>query len=133
MLAMTTVVAVPCRRCNEVTELKVDFEGFTKWQQGELIQNALPELDVDQRELLISGTCPTCWDEMFPSDEEQELLDRFRFAGVEFDQLCRNYSIITNFYILPLDKPQGLWYNGSNKTIRGCLWQKPDATGFHRV
>ena len=87
MLAMTTVVAVPCRCCNEVTKLKVDFEQFTKWQQGELIQNALPELNADQRELLISGTCPTCWDEMCPSDEEQELLDRFRFAGVEFDQL----------------------------------------------
>jgi len=70
MLAMTTVVAVPCRCCNEVTELKVDFEQFTKWQQGELIQNALPELNADQRELLISGTCPTCWDMMFPSDEE---------------------------------------------------------------
>ena len=117
MLAMTTVVAVPCRRCNEVTELKVDFEQFTKWQQGELIQNALPELDVDQRELLISGTCPTCWDEMFPPEEEQELLDRFRFAGVEFDQLCRNYSIITNNSGVSLAEAGRYWFSQGLNSI----------------
>ena len=71
MLAMTAVVAVPCRLCNEVTDLTVNVEGFVTWQGGELIQKALPELDEDQRELLISGTCPTCWNEMFPSDEEE--------------------------------------------------------------
>ncbi len=70
MLAMTGVVAVPCRLCDQETDLTVNVEGFLAWQNGELIQNALPELDADQRELLISGTCPTCWDEMFPSDEE---------------------------------------------------------------
>ena len=67
---MTAVVAVHCRRCLKETDLQVDLEKFVAWQQGELIQNALPELDADQRELLISGTCPTCWDEMFPSEEE---------------------------------------------------------------
>ena len=35
------------------------------WQAGELIQNAMPNLDADSREQLISGTCPKCWDEMF--------------------------------------------------------------------
>jgi len=70
MLAMTGVVAVPCRLCDQETDLTVNVEGFLAWQNGELIQNALPELDADQRELLISGTCPTCWDKMFPSDEE---------------------------------------------------------------
>ena len=71
MLAMTAVVAVPCRLCNEVADLTVNIEGFIAWQGGKLIQEALPELDADQRELLISGTCPTCWDKMFPSDEEE--------------------------------------------------------------
>ena len=70
MLAMTSVVAVPCRSCKEVTDLTVNIEGFIAWQGGELIQNALPELDADQRELLISGICPKCWEQMFPSDEE---------------------------------------------------------------
>ena len=71
MLAMTAVVAVPCRLCNEAKDLTVNIEGFIAWQGGKLIQEALPELDADDRELLISGTCPTCWDKMFPSDEEE--------------------------------------------------------------
>ena len=71
MLAMTAVVAVPCRLCQEVTDLTVNAEGFVNWQAGEYIQDALPELSADMRELLISGTCPTCWEKMFPSDEEE--------------------------------------------------------------
>jgi len=71
MLAMTAVVAAPCRLCHETTDLEVNFQGFVEWQAGKYIQDALPELDADMRELLISGTCPTCWDKMFPSDEEE--------------------------------------------------------------
>jgi len=71
MLAMTSVVAVPCRSCEEVTDLTVNIEGFIAWRGGELIQTALPELDAYQRELLISGICPKCWEQMFPSDEEE--------------------------------------------------------------
>jgi hypothetical protein len=51
-------------------EVDVNFEGFQAWQSGEFIQDALPELSTDERELLISGICPKCWDVMFPSDED---------------------------------------------------------------
>jgi hypothetical protein len=71
MLAMTAVVAVPCRFCKSEKNLTVNVSGFFAWQNGELIQKALPELDADQRELLISNTCAKCWDEMFASDEEE--------------------------------------------------------------
>jgi len=69
-MSTTAVVAVPCRLCNEINELNVRVRGFMDWQRGELIQDALPELSADQRELLISGTCDKCWKEMFGSDEE---------------------------------------------------------------
>ena len=70
MFAMTSVVAVPCKKCNGMNEIEVDFEKFIAWRSGKmLIQEALPELDADQRELLISGICPKCWDEMFPPEE----------------------------------------------------------------
>jgi|TARA_B100001094_G_scaffold101947_1_gene98111 hypothetical protein len=71
MLAMTAVVAAPCRLCQETIDLEVNLQGFVDWKAGKYIQDALPELDADMRELLISGTCPTCWDKMFPSDEEE--------------------------------------------------------------
>lgn len=70
MLAMTAVVAVPCRMCQETTDLKVNFQGFVNWKSGELIQEALPELSCDERELLISGTCSTCFDELFSFENE---------------------------------------------------------------
>jgi len=70
MLAMTAVVAVPCRLCDTVHDLTVNVEGFVSWQAGEFIQDALPELSCDERELLISGTCGTCFDELFPSEDE---------------------------------------------------------------
>jgi hypothetical protein len=70
MLAMTAVVAVPCRRCHTVHDLTVNVEKFVSWQAGELIQDALPELSLDERELLISGTCGACFDELFPEEDE---------------------------------------------------------------
>tara|TARA_B100000809_G_C14924066_1_gene454452 strand:- start:516 stop:731 length:216 start_codon:yes stop_codon:yes gene_type:complete len=65
----TTVVVVPCHSCLIGWEiLNVSVQGLADWRGGKLIQNALPELNADQRELLISGTCPTCWNEMFPPE-----------------------------------------------------------------
>ena len=61
---------VPCAYCLDVHTLECDTIGVDAWQNGELIQNALPELSADQRELLISGTCGKCWDKMFLKDFE---------------------------------------------------------------
>jgi len=36
-----------------------------KWKNGELIQNVMPYLNEDERELLISGTCGKCFDKIF--------------------------------------------------------------------
>jgi hypothetical protein len=40
-----------------------------KWMDGALIQDAMPYLNPDERELLISRICPTCWVEMFGEEE----------------------------------------------------------------
>ncbi len=70
MLAMTAVVAAPCRHCDAVHELTVNVEGFVSWQSGKYIQDALPELSAGERELLISGTCDECWQRFFPEEDE---------------------------------------------------------------
>jgi hypothetical protein len=49
-------------------ELVVEAEQYSKWQDGDLIQNAFPELSADDRELLITGITAEAWDETF-SDE----------------------------------------------------------------
>jgi hypothetical protein len=47
----------------------VSESGIANWRGGALIQDALPELDADQRELLISGIHAGCWAKMFRDDE----------------------------------------------------------------
>jgi hypothetical protein len=71
MEATATVVA-HCRRCGEFHELQPTIAGYIAWHNGVLIQDAMPELSASERELLISGTCGKCFDELFglSSDEE---------------------------------------------------------------
>jgi hypothetical protein len=45
------------------------------WEGGALIQDALGYLTADERELLISGTCGACFDNMFPPEPEDFDLD----------------------------------------------------------
>jgi len=40
------------------------------WESGTLIQDALPFLDADRREFIMSGITPAMWDEMFPPEDE---------------------------------------------------------------
>jgi hypothetical protein len=37
---------------------------FQKWLDGELIQNAFPMLNADQREFIMTGITPKEWDSM---------------------------------------------------------------------
>jgi hypothetical protein len=62
-------VSANCRWCNGHYILAVCAEDVKRWRDGELIQNAMPYLSADERELLISGTCGTCFDKMFGSEE----------------------------------------------------------------
>lgn len=55
-----------CPLCGKVQVIIVDAEPYSKWRRGELmIQHALPDLTPDQREILLSGICPECWDKAF--------------------------------------------------------------------
>lgn len=53
-----------------VTELLVDAFAFRQWMGGELIQRCFPELDVETRELMISGMDPISQREIFDTEEE---------------------------------------------------------------
>ena len=53
-----------CGMCGEEGVVVVPYVGFLEWHFGKLIQDALPELDLETREQMISGLHPKCWDEM---------------------------------------------------------------------
>jgi hypothetical protein len=60
----------PCFACSKPGSISVERSGFAAWQAGALIQHALPALSAAERELLISGTHPACWDALFPEEDE---------------------------------------------------------------
>ena len=56
---------VVCVRCGETVFIKAHVTDLKDWIEGKLIQDALPYLDADEREILISKTCGDCFDELF--------------------------------------------------------------------
>ena len=56
---------IECEYCKKSHSFEIRENGLEAWEKGEYIQDALPELEDWQRELLISGTCDECWVEFF--------------------------------------------------------------------
>jgi hypothetical protein len=54
-----------CVVCGKTSTVLLDKEKFDRWQAGEHIQNVWPEMPADNREVLISGTHPECWEKLF--------------------------------------------------------------------
>lgn len=60
-----------CIVCRKTSVVELDKHKFVRWIRGEHAQNVWPEKSADERELLITGTHPECWDTMFPDEEEE--------------------------------------------------------------
>ena len=51
---------------------KEDAVGLVRWAYRRVpVQTALPHWSADMREVLISGTHPACWTELFGNEEEE--------------------------------------------------------------
>ena len=66
MITLTTT----CPFCGQTHEVLVYEDDFFAWRGGKCAQDAFPYLSADDREMLISGICPKCWDSMFDEEEE---------------------------------------------------------------
>lgn len=65
------ILKVTCIVCNKTYELPVYEEDYNKYMAHEcMVQDAFPYLTPDQRELLISGICDSCFDNLFDEEEE---------------------------------------------------------------
>ena len=62
-------VATTCPFCGHANEIAVNDADYWNWQDGMMAQDAFPYLSADEREMLISGCCPACWDKMFGGEE----------------------------------------------------------------
>ena len=61
----TIMIEIACPFCGAVHMIEVNLVDYWDWKDGKLAQDAFPYLTPDEREMLISGICPECWDSMF--------------------------------------------------------------------
>jgi hypothetical protein len=64
------VATARCVHCGRPGEVTMPKEAYKKWKAGAFVQQAWPEGSAGEREQLINGTHPKCFDEMFPPEED---------------------------------------------------------------
>ena len=63
---------VNCNYCHSEHIILAERQDLEAWLSGDkYIQDALSYLSAGERELLISGTCDTCWKNMYGIDDEE--------------------------------------------------------------
>lgn len=65
----------PLTRLEVTLELDVTQEELSAWEDGELIQFALPRLNPDEREFVLTGLVPGDWEMIFAGSDDD--------AGIE--------------------------------------------------
>lgn len=79
----------PCVLCNE--EIKVRYPcdkmliALEKYQNRERIQHCFPDMSVDDREFLVSGICPKCWNEKLTGPKDQSVTQSSTPPEQEFE------------------------------------------------
>lgn len=58
-----------CPTCKDIAIITINQTDYEAWLSGTMIQDAFPYLSVEDRERLLSGYCPDCWDWIFGEDE----------------------------------------------------------------
>ena len=65
--------SVFCSICGNEHIILADEKDLEDWLLGKkYIQDALAYLSAGDRELLISGTCDTCWNQLYPNTGDSE-------------------------------------------------------------
>ena len=61
----SVIISGKCVFTGEIYVVIAKKSEYLKWQQGEVIQRAMPSLSKDDREFLISGISPKGWKQAF--------------------------------------------------------------------
>lgn len=78
-------VEIECYRCQEAKKIEVGELGLKRLMSDSmLIQDALPEVPKELREMFLSGICPSCFAKVFGcADEDDE----------EYEESCGGYTM----------------------------------------
>lgn len=82
-----------CPICDKKQTIKVREIDYTRWQQGTVIQRAFPYLGDADRELILTGMCTECWDNLSNpavyEDEADDIADIFDgMKPCDFTGIC---------------------------------------------
>lgn len=58
-------IITACPFCGQAHNVFVNEADCLEWDDGALVQDAFPYLSAEDREMLISGCCPSCWKKNF--------------------------------------------------------------------
>lgn len=61
-----------CPHCGKTSTVELEELAFDNWVGGMFIQDAFPQMSPDEREVMITGTHPECWDKIFPPEEDEK-------------------------------------------------------------
>lgn len=62
---------VKCVSCGTTKVYHLRPECVFAWRHGMLIQDVFPELSAEDREFLISGLCPDCWNALCEGEDDE--------------------------------------------------------------
>lgn len=66
----TVNVEVKCPFCNKLSTIfDVPKDAYDKFENGELVQRAFPNMSSTDREMLITGMCKECQENIFGKEE----------------------------------------------------------------
>jgi hypothetical protein len=63
-------LARTCVVCGTARPVHCTEEQYQAWENGALIQQAMPDVPPAEREMLLSGICAECWKTTFTDEEE---------------------------------------------------------------
>jgi hypothetical protein len=67
-----TFITPACSVCGQTSTVQLPEANFKAWKSGTLIQNAFPRMPAPEREVLITGIHPACWETIFGDEEDEE-------------------------------------------------------------
>ena len=100
---MIEVVTPACLGCGDTAVFVMTAEQHARYRAGEHVQRIFPHWSPEDREMLISGTCPSCWEEMWAEEEEwtdEDLDDLFEPYGYSLlDPESDDPSYSSDYYV----------------------------------
>ena len=67
MIGTAEVIEFHCTWCKEPVGIVAFVQEWDMWFSPDrpMVQRCFPDMSAENREMLVSGTCPACWDSMF--------------------------------------------------------------------